>query len=76
MIRSYHEFMDVQINGGSSSEESSQLSSAPASRPDPMSLLFLTLAQGCEVVAHNELTSRKMYFRDTTNTGSNADKTV
>lgn len=37
--------------------------------PDSVSHLFLTLVQGCEVVAHNELTFRKMGFRDRANTG-------
>ena len=35
-----------------------------------MSRLFLTLVQGCEVVAHHELTSRKMDARDTAGTGT------
>lgn len=38
--------------------------------PNSVSHLFLTLVQGCEVVAHKELTSRKMDSRDTANTGN------
>lgn len=35
----------------------------PTSMPDPTLHLFFTLVQGCEMVAHNELTSRKVEFR-------------
>lgn len=38
--------------------------------PDPMSHLFLTLVQGWEVVAHYDLSFRKMDFRVTTDTGN------